>query len=273
MSLDLRNARPHDLARQFFNLLFALVQITLPPVGALLGVNSGFTRTDAAGTTLITPAGYAFAVWGLIYTASLAYAIYQALPAQRENPLFRRIGWYTAITFAATCVWLLAAQSGATWVTVGCIVVMLVTLTLALIELIRVQAPRDARERWLVVLPISVFLGWVTAATVANTSAALYESGFRDVLLSEVAWTLLMLTAAIGIGAFVTLVSRGNLFYAGTVVWFLVGLLVAALTRDNTPAVAVLAGAGVVIVAAAAFLGQRRRPRQQAQPLDRVSAA
>jgi hypothetical protein len=52
--------------------------------------------------SLIEPAGYAFAVWALIFALSLVYAVYGALRANRENPLLRRIGWYTAGAFGFT---------------------------------------------------------------------------------------------------------------------------------------------------------------------------
>ena len=42
---------------------------------------------------LFVPAGYVFSIWGLIYLALIGFAIYQALPAQRENPHLRRIGY------------------------------------------------------------------------------------------------------------------------------------------------------------------------------------
>jgi hypothetical protein len=48
------------------------------------------------------PAGYAFTIWSLIFTLSLGYAVWQALPSERENPLLRRVGWLTASVMAAT---------------------------------------------------------------------------------------------------------------------------------------------------------------------------
>lgn len=105
-----------------------------------------------------------------------------------------------------------------------------------------------------------VFAGWVTVATFANTAAALKRSGRLDVGLSEQAWTVLMLLAAGVIAAAVVRVSRGNAWYAGTIVWALVAIVVANLTRGPDPLVAATAGAVAlgVVAAAASVAGARR---------------
>src|SRR3954464_4331250 len=53
----------------------------------------------------VTPAGYAFAIWGLIYAASLVLAVYQARPGQRERELHRRTGWGLGAAFPAGKIW------------------------------------------------------------------------------------------------------------------------------------------------------------------------
>ncbi|HXZ04218.1 MAG TPA: tryptophan-rich sensory protein, partial [Ktedonobacteraceae bacterium] len=54
----------------------------------------------------VTPAGWAFSVWGIIYVGLIAYAIYQVLPAQRTNPRLRRIGYLYLLGCAANVAWL-----------------------------------------------------------------------------------------------------------------------------------------------------------------------
>jgi hypothetical protein len=60
---------------------------------------------DVGPRSPVEPAGYAFGIWGPIFALSLGYAVYQARPAQRRNPLLRRIGWWTAGAFLGTGMW------------------------------------------------------------------------------------------------------------------------------------------------------------------------
>ena len=52
------------------------------------------------------PAGYVFSIWGLIYIGLIAYAVFQALPAQRENPRLRKVGCFVVLGCLANSVWL-----------------------------------------------------------------------------------------------------------------------------------------------------------------------
>src|SRR5262245_40539074 len=99
-----------DKFRQLLNLCFAVAQ----PVVAVL-VNLEITGPSIGAIsnrypTYVVPAGYAFSIWSLIFALSLGYGVWQALTAQRENLLLRRIGWLTASAMAATSVWMLVFQ-------------------------------------------------------------------------------------------------------------------------------------------------------------------
>lgn len=258
--------------RQILNVVLSLAPLVVVFLGVVSGSNDTITATDPVTTPPLVPAGYAFSVWGLIYGSSFAYAIYQALPRQQDNPLLHQIGWFTASAFLGTTVWLLVAQADLGWLTVVCIVWMLLSLIGAFAALIRARAPRSTPERYLVVLPISVFLGWVTVATVANTAAVLSDYGLTDLGLGAQTWAIVMLLAAAVIGSFVTVVSRGNLWYALTVIWALVGVAVANITRAPNTTIATVAGSmalavALALVAARAWGG----PAGQQRSIDRTT--
>ena len=54
------------------------------------------------------PAAYVFSIWGLIYIGLIVFAIFQALPAQRENPRMRSIGWWVVLGGLANSAWIFA---------------------------------------------------------------------------------------------------------------------------------------------------------------------
>ncbi|MDQ3317484.1 MAG: hypothetical protein M3522_09175, partial [Actinomycetota bacterium] len=78
-----------DLARQVANVAGAVSQFAVP---TLTFRGDAITRLDEANPSLVVPGDYAFTIWTLIFSLSLAYAVYQALPANRESLLLRRIG-------------------------------------------------------------------------------------------------------------------------------------------------------------------------------------
>jgi hypothetical protein len=186
-----------------FRQIFVLVLSLAPPVTTVLAFATGTTFEEATrsdgGKPLIEPAGYAFIVWTLIYGGSVAYGIFQALPSQAGNELFRRIGFFTASAFVGTSVWLLMARVGWIWLTVVCIVWMLAALAPVFVRFVSCEGALSAAERCVVVFPLSVFTAWVTVATFANSAAAVKDSGWADVGLSEQEWTVLMLAAG-GVG-------------------------------------------------------------------------
>jgi hypothetical protein len=252
MSTATLNATYPDRLRQALNLVLALAQ---PLTTALcFGLGTSFeeaTRTDVAEPPII-PAGYTFIIWTLIYAGAIAYGVFQLLPSQRANPLLRRIGFATASAFLGTSAWLVMARFRLEWLTVACIAWMMASLAAVLRAFVREGAPRTDAERWLVVAPLGLFAGYVTAATFANTAAALKVSGWMAPGASETAWSIAMLVAAGGIGSWATWATGGNAAYALAIVWAFVGIVVAnTIERAENVPVAVVAGSMAAAVTAA----------------------
>src|SRR5918998_4968409 len=89
-----------DVVRQVANVVGAVFQIAAP-----IATGPAIGRISDEYSTLVVPADYAFAIWTPIFLLALIYAGYQALPANRENPLLRRIGWFSALAFFSNGVW------------------------------------------------------------------------------------------------------------------------------------------------------------------------
>ena len=256
------SSRNLDYVRQGLNLALAIAQPVTTFLCFALGTSFNDATRGGGGEPAIVPAGYAFIIWSLIYGGAIAYGVFQALPANRDNPLLRSVGFYTAAAFLGTCAWLVMARLGLTWGTVACIFWMLASLAGAFVPLARAGASLTWGERMFVLMPVSVFIGWVTVACFANTAAALKNDGLLDAGLSETRWTVLMLIAAGGIASWVTLRTRGNAWYALTIVWALVAIVVANTAKAPNRAVALAAAAMaatlvVVLVRARALSASR----------------
>lgn len=227
--MDTGNRR--DVARQAANVGGALFQI-----GATVVASATIQEVvDEGPPSLVEPAGYAFAIWALIFTLSLAYASYQVLPANRENPLLRRTGWFTAGAFACTGLWSVFVPERQLLLALAMLLVVFACLTVAYLRFARDtrQGWRPGRgERWLVALPVGIFLGWITAAITVSIASELIRfevvgaGGAGEVLLGT---ALLLLGGALA--AVVVMVGRsgpvqGYVAYGGTVLWALVAVVV-----------------------------------------------
>jgi hypothetical protein len=212
------------------------------------------------------PAGYVFSIWGVIYLGLILYAIYQALPAQRENPRLRATGYLFALSCLANIVWLFLwhyEQFLLTLVAMGALLLLLIAIYLRLGV---GRAPVSAGERWLVQLPFSIYLGWVSVATIANVTSVLDYLSWRGWGLSPEIWTAIMLPVGAGL-AFGMAFSRGDLAYGLVIIWAYAGI---AVKHSSTPFVATAAwiavGLAVLAVVIGLFLSRRPGQESMAEP-------
>jgi hypothetical protein len=256
-----------DRPRQALNLALALAQPITTALCFAAGTSFDEATRSAVDEPPIIPAGYTFIIWTLIYAGAIAYGLFQAMPSQRADPLLRRIGLPTASAFLGTSTWLVMARLGLVWMTVACIVWMMASLAIVLRTFARDGAPRTAPERWFVVVPLSLFAGYVTAAVFANTAAALKVAGWITPGASETAGSIALLLAAGGIGAWATRATGGNPAYALAIVWALVGIVVANTVEraENYPVALVAATMAGAVVAAWAWSRGVTRPAPPAR--------
>lgn len=191
----------------------------LPQLG--LGEPIG-DRSDAI-RTLITPSGWAFAIWGPLFFGSALFAIWQALPAQRNNALINRIAWPAAIALAAQGVWATYTQFAN--LTVISAIIILVSLGGLLICLRAfVQQPiLSTGERWFAALVLSALAAWLTAASIVNVSATLAYYGVGGDFAYPVAAAIMVAVGGI-IAALAVVQSRGNPWYSLVFCWALLAI-------------------------------------------------
>ncbi|MFN2225178.1 MAG: TspO/MBR family protein, partial [Anaerolineae bacterium] len=208
-----------DIVRQIVNVAATVLLITVNALANTLplnGLNTG--EISDRFDVYFVPAGYVFAIWGLIYVALAAFTVYQALPSQRENPLLRRIGYLYALSCAANVAWLFLwhyEQFIWTLVAMGSLLILLIAIYLRLrIGRLRVP-PADA---WLVHVPFSIYLGWITVATIANVTQMLDFLNWNGWGLAPEWWAIIMLIVG-GVVASLMSITRGDVAYVLVIVW------------------------------------------------------
>jgi hypothetical protein len=167
---------PNSHVRAIAALVFALAQILAPLLPAI-GIGNPVGEQSADTQTLITPAGWAFAIWGPLYFGTLVYVVYQLLPRHRDSDLVRRIGWHFALAVLGNALWVTYTQLFSLGFPSVLIIVFTLVNLLAILRIFAGTAAFTLAERLAVVLPLSALAGWLTAATIVNIAAALNFHG------------------------------------------------------------------------------------------------
>lgn len=171
-------ARTSDHVRAISVAVTAVAQAVAAPLTTwTLGPSSSTGAISDANSTPVTPADYAFAVWGLIYAACLALAIYQLLPSQQERTVHRQTGWWLAGAFLCATLWVPAFGTRNLWLAQILIVILVGYLFVAARGFLVVGPAPDLAEEILLRLPVMIYLGWATLAAAAGFAATFRSWG------------------------------------------------------------------------------------------------
>ena len=252
--------KPSSKTVQFVNIVAFVMVLTVNIVSNVLPLN-GRTAGEISDAlpSYFTPAGYTFSIWSLIYLGLLGFIIYQALPAQRSNPLTKKIGWWFAINTVANAAWLFAWHFGYYVLSVGIMLTVLATLIVIYrrLEIGRPDPSLSLADRLLVQFPFSIYLGWITVATIANTASVANYLGWNGFGIAEPTWSAIMMLVAVAVAGLL-LFNRRNLSYAGVLVWALFGIRAAYPAVDIVANTAVIAAVLIVILALGGYWRTRR---------------
>ncbi|HXX78719.1 MAG TPA: tryptophan-rich sensory protein [Ktedonobacteraceae bacterium] len=215
----------------------------------------------------VTPAGWAFSVWGIIYVGLIAYAIYQVLPAQRTNPRLRRIGYLYLLGCAANVAWLFLWVNELITLSLVAIVVLLLSLITLYLRADMNRTNIDRVERWCVNIPFGIYMGWITVATIVNVTVVLYHLGWNGLDISPEIWTAILLVVGTVIALAVG-ITRVDIAYMATVVWAYSAILV---KNIPIPMIAITAAVMIGILLLAIILIAIRRKQLRAYTSPRSS--
>lgn len=232
-----------DTTRQIANVIAVVaafgvnILANTVPIG---GLTLGEISQTLFGTVLITPADYAFSIWGLIYLGLFAFAIYQALPSQKTNPELRRLGYWLVVSSCAQILWVFLFQlQFFAW--------SFVAMLLILLPLIRIYSQLEIgskgvsrQQRWLVHFPLTIYLAWISVATILNGAIALTALGWDGGNLSPQVWTAMMMVVGSAIAIVISL-QRVDVPFAAVFLWAIVAIVVRHLELP------IISGTGIIL--------------------------
>ena len=238
------------------NLLGFLGTVIVNGLASALPINNKATgELSDQYPNLFVPAGLTFSIWGLIYILLAIFVIYQLFIVIRkdteQSSFIERIGLLFLGSSVANIGWIFAWHYEIVPLS---LVLMLLLLGCLIAIYLRLDIGKSAStktEKYLVHLPFSIYLGWITIATIANVTALLVDINWNTFGLGEQFWAVAVIAVGIAI-ALSILFTRKDIFYCLVVDWALLGILIKRLAVETVPdqSVIVITIVGLVLISA-----------------------
>ncbi|WP_278314655.1 tryptophan-rich sensory protein [Lolliginicoccus levis] len=229
--------------------------------------------------TLLAPAAPAYVLWPILYLGLAAYAVWQALPAQRVSLRQARLRGWAIASMLLNAAWIAAAVSEALLASVVIILLLLATLVM-IFATVAEACPVGWVDRLLVDAVFGLYLGWIMAMVLANTAAWLVHIGIGagEPSGTASAWSAGALGGLVMAAVVLAKASGGRAAPAAGTAWALAWIAHGRLAGDlQAPAVGLVAAVGVAVVAASVIAARWRAhavaaPRAGRKPLASAEA-
>jgi len=199
--------------------------------------------------TLFTPAGFTFAIWGVIYLALGAFVVYQIIESFRENQpatsFVDRIGFWFIISCIANSFWIYIWHHEILWLSIFVMLLLFASLLNIYLRLDIGSENSERPERFFVHLPFSLYLGWISVATIANVSAFLVSLEWSAWGIPLSVWAVLMILIAAALGVFMA-VRRRDIFYTAVIAWASFGIWMAR--KQDEPSQKLVMWVGILVM-------------------------
>jgi hypothetical protein len=241
--------------RKWLNILAFLFTVLVNGLAGSTTIIGGknTAQISDANPTLVTPAGYVFAIWGIIYILLGIFVIFQALPSEKGKDYQKRIGWLFVLSSLLNIAWLFLWQFEYLSFSVILMFLLLATLIALYLRLNIGKSTASLREKLAVHLPFSVYLGWITIASIANVAATLVSVNWDGFGINPETWAALIIIIALLITLLVIAI-RKDVAYGLVIIWALVGIAVKQSGNQNIVMITEISAIVVAIALAAVIL-------------------
>lgn len=190
--------------------------------------------------SFFTPAPYTFMIWGVIYITFITYGVYQLLLVTRDLKILNRLAWPMIVSNMLCSIWIILFSLNRI---IESLVIILVILALAIVLFKRAEKYRFSHP-WLVI-PFSIFFGWISVAAIANFTTWLASMNWDGGYLSLSLWTIIMIVIAFA-AAVIMSIRFQNILYPLVIAWALMGIWI--VNRYVNPFVAYAAMISLVVL-------------------------
>ncbi|MFW5913887.1 MAG: tryptophan-rich sensory protein [Bacillota bacterium] len=229
-----------DTTRQAVNVVALIAVIAVNALANALPLNGQTTgEISDRFDVYFVPAGYVFSIWGLIYLL-LGLMVIRLLVMDGKDldtPKMRRFIYAFIASSVLNGLWLLAWHSLIPWLSLVVITGLLISLIVAYLHV-----PDD--DLW-TKLPISIYLGWISVATLLNITIVLTTTDFFTNVSETLYFIVIIL---LGIALAYALLRRGDVPYALVFIWAYFAIFIRHFQEENLLLYTTAGMAGILIV-------------------------
>jgi len=237
---------------QILNLIGFIATVIVNFLAVTLPIGLGTTQelSDAI-PNLFVPAGITFSIWSIIYIFLGLFSIYQMRDIFKSDKIEMKyldnIGYFFIIGSLANVLWIIVWHYKLVPLSLVFMIVLLISLLLIYIKLNIGKSDASKMEKIAIHMPFSIYLGWITVATIANVTAVLVVLGVSSFgVLAEIL-TIIVIIVAVLI-TFAMLLLRKDYIYSFVIVWALLGIFINQVKSNLTIAVTALISGVLILV-------------------------
>jgi len=210
------------------NSVAVIVMIAANIVFEVLPLNGTTTaQVSGAHDTILTPPGFTFVIWGLIYLGLFLNVLFQLglFYTQRDadNPdLIYAVNALFPIACITDIVWLVMWHYEL--ILLSLIVIVLLWFALVFIYWRLFPEIRTTKERVFMLWPVSLFLSWISAAALLNLTVVIHDSSPDMLGLGMLPWSMAVLAILFGITEFF-IIKYADYVFGLTALWVFAGII------------------------------------------------
>jgi hypothetical protein len=226
---------------QIGNITAVIVTIIVNALANILPIGGKYTGELSDNIpNLFVPAGITFAIWGVIYVLLILFAIFQAKDFFKKEKttisFIEKINVFFILAGLANVIWIFLWHYEQILASLLVMILLFISLLIIYLKLHIGQEKVSLKEKLFVHVPISVYIGWITVATIANVTAVLVTIGWDGFGISEQVWTILIIIVVILITLLV-IFTRKDYAYSAVIIWALLGIYLKRMEVDPTDGV------------------------------------
>ncbi|WP_034551507.1 hypothetical protein [Carnobacterium funditum] len=217
-------------------LITYLIMIGANALATILPIN-GMTTGEISDSypNLFAPAGVTFSIWGVIYVFLLLYSLYQfgifqGKEDSYKEKLFKQIGILFSVSSVLNTIWIFTWHYGMIGLSVP--IMLGILILLIIINNMTKNADLPLKDYVLIRFPFSIYLGWITVATIANITTLLVKIGFKGFGISETIWTIAILLIGLIIAS-LAIIKNKDIAYGLVVIWAYIGIYINHISRTG----------------------------------------
>ncbi len=218
------------------NSIAVIATIIVNALAVILPLNSKTTQelSDAL-PNLFVPAGITFSIWSIIYVFLIIFISYQILNLIKKDQFdmtyLEKIGGWFILASLANITWILLWHYEYITISLAAMILLFISLLMIYLRLNIGLSKAQLKEKIAVHTTISLYLGWITVATIANVTAVLVKLNVGELVLGQTTWTILVIAVATLITILV-LLKRKDVIYSLVIIWAFLGIIIKRLADD-----------------------------------------